>query len=389
MNGRNSIYNIFNGANMDPRMIFAGAQSLIGFFYGFPVIKTFPPPSGDCNTWDPLQPFADHDSSWNILNYPLKNADGCGVVIDPSNILFGTDFCPSDIDNATQGPNKYLTFSGTANFVLATGQLFDASGQVITCDSSRNYIHRGMIIMAGVGGTTGEIERVVPSEPTIRQLFAANFMTSWGIIDRVCCGTGPNNEPNWWEIYIKPSHGVLVPQEKLPIRVHIPEVGDPSVILATIAATNGSVGGKQVEYGGVWEYGPTDPFVNLITNFGKNPGGGGIAIFDSIAVLRAISLGSAGTDGYPPIATMGWRVRNPAPGGIFPWKLATEAANAFVEDVGSWIKEPYMIIAGVGSCAKNLLFGNNTKQNYLVSYDPRSKNVRFNVNDKVLRKYSM
>lgn len=287
---------------------------------------------------------------------------------------------------------------------MATGQLFDASGQVITCDSSRNYIRRGMIIMGGVGGTTGDIKApasgvLFSPPPTVRQLFAANFMTSWGIIDRACCGTGPNNEPNWWEIYIKPSHGALVPQEKLPVTVHIPEVGDPSEILATIEETNGSIGGKQIEYGGVWEYGSTT-IDNLITNFGKNPGGGGIAIFDSIAVLRAIALGDLSgllplrADGYPPIATMGWRVRNPPPpaaAGIFPWKLKyPEVEKAFVEgSEGSWIKEPYMIIAGVGSCAKNLLFGNNTKQNYLVSYDPRSKNVRFNVNDKVLRKYSM
>ena len=63
--------------------------------------------------------------------------------------------------------------------------------------------------------------------------------------------------------------------------------------------------------------------------------------------------------------------------------------KAFAEHDGLWIKQPYLIIEGVGSCGNNLLFGNNTRQNYMISYDPRAKNVRFNVNNRILRRYQL
>ena len=40
-------------------------------------------------------------------------------------------------------------------------------------------------------------------------------------------------------------------------------------------------------------------------------------------------------------------------------------------------------------CKRNLMFGNNTQQNYLVSYDPANKNVRFNVNPKLYTDFNL
>jgi len=44
----------------------------------------------------------------------------------------------------------------------------------------------------------------------------------------------------------------------------------------------------------------------------------------------------------------------------------------------------YNVIHAAGIiCKKNLMFGNNTEQNYLVSYDPTSKGVRFNIDTRL------
>ena len=56
----------------------------------------------------------------------------------------------------------------------------------------------------------------------------------------------------------------------------------------------------------------------------------------------------------------------------------------------SFTKKPLLITEGAGlPCKRNLMFGNNTQQNYLVSYDPANKNVRFNVNPKLYTEFNL
>ena len=38
------------------------------------------------------------------------------------------------------------------------------------------------------------------------------------------------------------------------------------------------------------------------------------------------------------------------------------------------------VVVSSRNAIKNILYGNNTQQNYMVSYNPNNKNVRFNVN---------
>jgi len=384
VNGRDSIYNVFSGMNIDPSSLFGGYSdnTFVGFLYGFPVIKSWP-----INKDDPLSAFK-KDGSNNVLKYPLGNSGGCGIVIDPLNILFGADFCSTDINNQTQGPNKYLTFSHVSSFIAANGQLFDGDGTLIPCDKST--IYPGMIVVAGVGAITGNIS-VVTASPSIRQLFVANFLTAWGIVERVCCGSGPNGESNWWEIFIKVKAGQIVPQEKLPLTLNIPDISNAAAAIATILGKSGSVGGKKIQMGGIWETGNLSK--NILKSpelFGKNPGGGGLAFYNSLEVLQQAAVPPSTTlDSLPPIATMGWQRRRPTVPA--PWDIGiTDISKAFADhDSSLWIKQPYLIIEGVGSCANNLLFGNKTRQNYMISYDPRAKNVRFNVNDRILRRYQL
>ena len=394
VNGRDSIYNVFSGMNIDPSSLFGkySGNSFEGFLFGFPVIRTWFRPNDNVppNEWNALAPFL-QDGSVNVLNYPMVNGSGCGVVIDPLNILFGADFCSTDIYNQTQGPNKYLTFTHVSSFVAANGQLFDSSGNLIPCN--KHTIYPGMIVIAGVGAITGDASggSFLTDLASVRQIFTANFLTAWGIVERVCCGTGPNGEPDWWEIFIKVKAGQIVPQEKLPLTFNIPDIINTSAALATILGKSGGVGGKKIQMGGIWKTGSLSPETLINKNlFGKNPGGGGLAFYNSLEVLKqaaAFNLPQASHSPLP-IATMGWRRRT---GGPPPWNISkSNTTKAFAEQPdGFWIKQPYIIIEGVGSCANNLLFGNKTRQNYMISYDPRSKNVRFNVNSNILRRYQL
>ena len=257
-----------------------------------------------------------------------------------------------------------------------------------------------MIVVAGVGAITGDPTQPAPTAPptapptpSVRQLFAANFLTAWGIVERVCCGSGPNGESNWWEIFIKVKAGQIVPQEKLPLTLNIPDITNPTEAIATILGKSGSIGGKKIQMGGLWETGLLSMgILGSHELIGKNPGGGGLAFYNSLEVLRqaAAHPPHASSRSLPPIATMGWQRR---PSATVPWNISVspDISNAFANDAtrSFWIKQPYLIIEGVGSCGNNLLFGNKTRQNYMISYDPRAKNVRFNVNDRILRRYQL
>tara|TARA_Y100001970_G_scaffold273773_1_gene372457 strand:+ start:865 stop:1863 length:999 start_codon:yes stop_codon:yes gene_type:complete len=224
VNGRDSIYNIFSGIEHSTDT------------NEFPVMKS----------WDMSSNSFVEDGSYNRLF--ASNKDGHGVVIDPSNILFGADFCSTDINNKTQGPNKYLTFSRVSPFVIAYGHVYKSNGSSssnISCDSA---------------------------EP--KSGMSVKYGTAKGMIESVCCGLGPNGETNWWEIIIKVQQGQFIPPNTSPMQ-----------------------------------------FTNT-------------------------------SDTYT-------------------------------------MKSP-TLIEGAGSCVHNLLFGNKTRQNYMISYEPRAKHIRFYEHDSTL-----
>ena len=78
-------------------------------------------------------------------------------------------------------------------------------------------------------------------------------------------------------------------------------------------------------------------------------------------------------------AMMGWS-------GTWTTVQATLSPSAFK----TFKKQPLTIMEGSGlPCKRNLMFGNNTEQNYLVSYDPANKNVRFNINPKLYTDFNL
>ena len=280
VNGRDNIFNVFTGTDWS-----AGALLVAGFSYdtllkGFPVIKTFPPPLLDpsmcCLVDNLLLPFTNEvDVSFNMLNYPALNNDGAGVVIDPSNILFGADFCPTDAANRTQGPNKYLLFAHTSNLVQLSGQLWSVGpalpagpGVLIKCGDPA--IRVGLTVVAGVGIATGNLTSIYGGV-TWRNWFMSNYTTAWGIVERLCCGTGPNGEPHWWTLYIKGASGTIAPQELLPLRVRTTGSGNADAAVLAMKGGSGGTGGHFIELGGIWK-GGTVPRRGSQSQLRKEPG---------------------------------------------------------------------------------------------------------------------
>ena len=184
--------------------------------------------------------------------------------------------------------------------------------------------------------------------------------------------------------------------------------------------------------------------INLNIFAGKKPGkrtesgilpwGGGIA-FLSQGELGAFFQKLLGS-GLAPLSLMGWQNQGElrwgglkdlythqgltgstgANAGILP-SMATNAACIFPsgngtasgkfssdlrrnQETGSttgygvWVlkdlhKKPYSVQLSSGSCGtRNLGFGNNTKQNYMVSYDNNGGNVNFAINQKLYTNFS-
>ena len=85
----------------------------------------------------------------------------------------------------------------------------------------------------------------------------------------------------------------------------------------------------------------------------------------------------------------------PRPGGRCArstiWRIGTKAqTSADVETpFGHWVlqdltKEPYAVQKAAGECGvRNLAYGNNTRQNYLVSYSEQAGKINFAVNQKL------
>ena len=130
--GMDSVYNRLSGLSF--------ISSLSNGFRGFITSKIW------CN------PFIDPDNvGINQSRHPTFDSSNCVIVTDPSNNLFGSNFCPTDMDNLSQGPNKYLAYTSATKYAKIEGPLWDASqnpGEQIKCDS--NNVSVGDLVISGL-----------------------------------------------------------------------------------------------------------------------------------------------------------------------------------------------------------------------------------------------
>lgn len=361
--GRDSVYNRFSGVTFITEFAFRGFPTSI--YWKSPYIDS------SCN-------------STNSTPYlPLKYSDDdctavCNnnvIVTDPCNNLFGSNFCPTDMANLTQGPNKYLAFVAATKYVKAEGLLFNnKKGKSITCEDQTVKV--GDLVISGLF-SAADICNTYPLNPIG---YSFQWFTGLGIVEKICCGRGPNGEKNWWTFFIKILYGVFPPPQTLPVETLFSTTGDPSLIINDFELGENAAGGTLITTGGIFESGPLPPCPPTSTfpvpchNWGKNPYGGGLGFFtqdksDQIFKPRGIDIS----------AMMGWS-------GDWSTVQATSSLSAFK----TFKKQPLTIMEGSGlPCKRNLMFGNNTEQNYLVSYDPANKNVRFNVNPKLYTDFNL
>jgi len=360
--GRDSVYNRFSGVTFITEFAFRGFPTSI--YWKSPYIDS------SCN-------------STNSTPYlPLKYSDDdctavCNnnvIVTDPCNNLFGSNFCPTDMANLTQGPNKYLAFVAATKYVKAEGLLFKSNGMPIKCEDQTVTV--GDLVISGLF-SAADICHTYQYRPELWYSF--QWFTGLGIVEKICCGRGPNGEKNWWTFFIKILYGVFPPPQTLPVETLLSTTGDPALTVNDFEFGENAAGGILLTTGGIFEKGQlpactTLPNLGQYDNWGKNPYGGGLGFFTQENSDHIFKPG-----GIDIIAMMGWS-------GEWSTVQATSSSSA----INRFKKQPLTIMEGSGlPCKRNLMFGNNTEQNYLVSYDPANKNVRFNVNPKLYTDFNL
>ena len=210
--------------------------------------------------------------------------------------------------------------------------------------------------------------------------YSFQWFTGVGIVEKICCGRGPNGEKNWWTFFIKSLYGVFPPPQTLPVETLFSTTRDPALKVNDFEFGESAAGGILLTTGGIFEKGQLPACTTLPSNlgqydnWGKNPYGGGLGFFTQENSAHIFKSGGINIS-----AMMGWS-------GTWSTVRATTSPSAFK----TFKKQPLTIMAGSGlPCKRNLMFGNNTKQNYLVSYDPANKNVRFNVNPKLYTDFNL
>lgn len=260
-NGKDSVFNIFNGVEIPTEV-----ESIYSnIFRGFQVLKSYNISENTIR------------ARTNTLDTSYNHIACCGdydsnfVTLDPENYLFGSNFCPTDMNNINEGPNKYLKYTNASQYVVATGGWPSGSADIPV----------GAIAFAG----------------QYAELDSQSF-TGVGVVEKVCKGD------DVYTVYIKVIYGIIPDPSLLPI------------------------------------YSPL-----LKRKIGTGTGSDGIRIIHSTSYG---TIGLLGGDGN------------------------------------------YTVIqAGGEPCKKNLMFGNNTEQNYLVSFDPSSKGVRFNIDPKLYTDFNV
>ena len=183
--GRNNNAKITLGSD-NIYTIFSGFKNLTNLFSGFTTLKTY---------YFGNNPF---ESAVNSIVDDFKldeeNPKDSVVVIDPSNNLFGSNFCSTDMDNKSEGPNKYLQYSSVNKFIIAEGHIFNPTTNAgpSLCGSSQNVPDIDDFVGFGSNFTNTTANIVDPNTKGI------------GYVFKKCCGIGPNGETNWWKIYIRP-----------------------------------------------------------------------------------------------------------------------------------------------------------------------------------------
>jgi len=324
----------------------------------------------------------------NQSREPVFDSSNCIIVTDPSNNLFGSNFCPTDMDNISQGPNKYLAYTNATKYVKIEGPLWDASqnstpGAQITCNS--NTVSVGDLVISGLF-SAANIDTSYDSLPTNEILVASpsfQYFNGVGIVMGKCCGTGPNGEPNWWTFFVKILYGLIPPPQLLPVLTTYANTTDNAIKRLSFANNSQGVGGLKVKIGGQFKTGTLPSSGSIINqwapwqkSYGNHPYGGGIGFFkqgDAQTIFTQNNINIQATMGWT--STSAWTSSFPSNGN----QIST-----------SFTKKPLLITEGAGlPCKRNLMFGNNTQQNYLVSYDPANKNVRFNVNPKLYTEFNL
>lgn len=176
--GRDNVYTIFSGFSKE-------LSSVADLFSGFPVLTSYKFNDDGTFTTDP--PYNTIPNDFNLTDIEYK---GSLVIVDPKNKLFGSNFCSTDMDNKTQGPNKYLQYSSVNKFIIAEGHIYTNSGVGPSpCNSTSNVPSFESLV--GFGNSF---------------VNSGNLESSLGIgyVFKKCCGIGPNGESNWWTIYIRP-----------------------------------------------------------------------------------------------------------------------------------------------------------------------------------------
>ena len=284
--GKDSVFNVFNGVAIPTE----DTTLLLGdIFRGFSVL----------NSYNISERTTIRDSSYNTLDISYNYIACCGdydsnfVALDPSNNLFGSNFCPTDMNNINEGPNKYLKYTSASQYVVATG-IWENN----LAPNKKPGI--GWIAIAGKSAIGGASNTHITANATISQ----EFFTGVGVVEKVC--TEEKDGEQVYTVYIKVIYGMIPDPSLLPI------------------------------------YSPV-----LKRNIGHGDGSKGIRIFD---------------------------FSDPASGsGI----------------LGGAVNNYTVIQAGGEPCKKNLMFGNNTEQNYMVSFDPSSKGVRFNIDPKLYTDFNV
>lgn len=325
------------------------------------------------------------DAGINQSREPVFDSSNCIIVTDPSNNLFGSNFCPTDMDNISQGPNKYLAYTNATKYVKIEGPLWNTStgGGQLLCDD--NTVSVGDLVISGLF-SAANIDGSYTSPLTNEKLVASpsfQYFNGVGIVMSKCCGTGPNGEPNWWTFFVKVLYGLIPPPQLLPVLTTYANTTDNAIKRLSFANNSQGVGGLKVKIGGQFKTGtlPSSGFTNWEKNYGNHPYGGGIGFFKQAEAQTIFS-----DENIPIQATMGWKGSlawtSGGGGGNFPSNGSDISTN--------FTKQPLLITEGAGlPCKRNLMFGNNTQQNYLVSYDPANKNVRFNVNPKLYTEFNL
>ena len=360
-----------------------GKDSVFTRFSGF---SFFPAESGAplsgftvLNSWNVLENGTAFD--WPPFYNKLPHYDASGVpvvVLDPSDNLFGTDFCASDMTNKAIGPNRYMTFASNTIYVKASGQLFKPDGSLMTCDDE-DVPKQGDIVVGGVSSLYNWMP--TPPSTVLEKINSWQWwwFTGLGTVVKTCCGAGPNGEPHWFSIFIKMIYGDFTHPQLLPLKASLIHSDQVFQTLTLQLSVEGLTNVHTFSTGGVWAEGSLPNAFLTGMPFGNPQYRGTLPYGGGLGIIHAADIDSYLKDTITPKATMGWNVSG-----------VSTASPADRTTLSSMKKEPYTVILASGrACTKNLLFGNNTEQNYMVSYNPKRNNVRFNIDEKLYTYYNV